>query len=308
MEVPESINWRGEEISRIMLGTVQLGMNYGIANVHGKPDQDRATAIVAAAWECGVRHFDTAQAYDDSEAVLGEALRRLGIAGEAQIGSKLSPFMDPLDLSSVEASIERSFKLLGVQQIWCMLFHDPDWLDHWDKGLGELLCRYRDTGRIRHLGASIFTPSQAPRCLDHDDMEALQVAANAWDRRMNRLGVFEMARKKDRLCCVRSIYLKGLLTLEPTAVAQKLPFAEEASKRWHALAKAWGIPPIELAVRYAMSLNWPLVVGAEDPAQVRDTVRLAQQAPLGQEAVDEIERTLEPVLSEQIVHPHHWEN
>ena len=68
------------EETRLVLGTVQLGLDYGIANENGKPTQDQATAIIQKAWDNGIREFDTAQAYVTIENVLGIALKKLGIA------------------------------------------------------------------------------------------------------------------------------------------------------------------------------------------------------------------------------------
>lgn len=57
--------------SRLVLGTAQLGMKYGIANTSGAPAKDEAFAILDAALEGGINTFDTAAAYGESEGVLG---------------------------------------------------------------------------------------------------------------------------------------------------------------------------------------------------------------------------------------------
>ena len=44
-----------DEANRLVLGTAQLGMPYGIANRSGQPDASQARAIVEAAWEAGIR-------------------------------------------------------------------------------------------------------------------------------------------------------------------------------------------------------------------------------------------------------------
>ena len=80
---------------RLVLGTAQLGLSYGIANKTGRPDQGVATAIVHEAWKNGIREFDTAQVYGDSEVVLGRALAELGISCEAKIITKIAPNLDP---------------------------------------------------------------------------------------------------------------------------------------------------------------------------------------------------------------------
>ncbi len=300
------IPWREEIVSRLILGTVQLGMPYGVANTQGRPDPAQARTIVEAAWSQGVRHFDTAQAYGESEAVLGRCLRELDIAGQASVTSKLSPALDPTDSEQIAASIERTLDRLGCGRLWCMMLHRPDWLDHWDKGLGGVLLAARKDGRVEHLGVSLIAPEDAPRCLAHPDMEVLQVAASAWDRRMVRRGVLDSAREHGQLCCIRSVYLQGLLTMPPEAVAARLPAAREASERWHALAARFGIPQKELAVRFCTMLAAPLVVGAESPEQVEESARLIRQGPLPAEILNALRDELEPVLNEKVLNPMHW--
>jgi aryl-alcohol dehydrogenase-like predicted oxidoreductase len=62
-------------LSRIGLGTVQFGQDYGIANKGGKIAQDEAFAILKEAIDCGVPLLDTASSYGDSETVIGEFLK-----------------------------------------------------------------------------------------------------------------------------------------------------------------------------------------------------------------------------------------
>lgn len=61
-------------ISKMTLGTVQLGLNYGIANNEGKPDEEKAFRILDSALASGVNCIDTAAIYGDSEKVIGKYL------------------------------------------------------------------------------------------------------------------------------------------------------------------------------------------------------------------------------------------
>lgn len=296
----------GKQAPSLVLGTVQLGLPYGIANDTGQPDQVTATAMVRAAWDEGIMHFDTAQGYMESEVVLGRALRDLGISREARVGSKLSPFMDPGDLASVEAAIERTFERLGVERLWYMMLHEPAWIDCWERGLGALLLRYVAAGRFAHVGVSLSSPNDIPRCAGNPHITIIQAPANAWDRRMERAGLFEACRRGGAVCTVRSIYLKGLLVLSPEMVARRLPAAQEPSLRWAALCERFGAGPVELAMRYARGLGLPLVVGSESPAQIRNTAHLARLDPLARADMDLIAETLDPVVHDGILDPRQW--
>ena len=290
----------------LILGTVQLGMPYGIANTHGQPDRITARRIIETALENGITHFDTAQAYGDSERVLGDILDELRAGADVRIASKLSTAIDPLDSEGVAAAVEESFNRLHVDRLWCMLLHRPAWLALWDEGLGEVLRRFRDAGRVEMLGVSLGTVHDAPAALAHPEISLLQAPCNAWDRRMAEFGLLDRARGQGKLCCVRSVYLQGLLTMLPAVVASKLPRAKEAAVRWWKLADALGASPKELAMRYALTLDAPLVVGAESPGQLAETARMARLAPLTRVEIETIAMTLDPVLDEEILEPWRW--
>ncbi|MDI9391535.1 MAG: aldo/keto reductase, partial [Synergistota bacterium] len=82
-ELPDAPKFRvpgreygGRFHSILILGTAQLGMEYGRANTSGCPSEDEAMQILKAAVNLGVTHVDTARAYRDSERRIGLFLRR----------------------------------------------------------------------------------------------------------------------------------------------------------------------------------------------------------------------------------------
>lgn len=299
--------WRGEAVPRIILGTVQLGMPYGIANTAGQPGRLAATAVVERALAAGIYHYDSAQAYGESEAVLGHAFAALGARGRARVSTKLSAALDPGDLPAIHASIASSFERLRVDRLWCLLLHQPAWLAQWHGPLGDALREYRRLGRIEHLGVSLLSPEEPQGALDNPDISVIQVPCNAWDRRAMESGLLDAARAKNKLCCVRSIYLQGLLTLSPEAVGERLPAAAAAARRWHDLLRAWGMTPPEAAVRFARTLDAPLVVGAESAAQIAETARLASLPPLPQDQVSELAAAMDPLLNREVLEPWRWQ-
>jgi aryl-alcohol dehydrogenase-like predicted oxidoreductase len=291
---------------RFVLGTVQLGMNYGIANTSGQPDEQAAVAVVRAAWTCGVRCFDTAQAYGKSEEVLGHAFSILGVSRKARVVSKLNPALDPSDRDGLLLSIENSRAALGVPELHCMMLHRAEWLDRWDEGLGQALCAARDRGLVRHLGVSVYSVEEAERALECDEIDSLQVPCNPWDQRMRTSGLIRRAREQDRTCYVRSVYLQGLLLMDPESVARKMPRAEGASRRWHQLVAEQGSTPAEMCVRFGNSLACPLVLGAESEEQVRNNAGLIASPPLDEQTCDAMLTVMAPYLDDRTRNPSLW--
>ncbi len=113
--------------AELVLGSVQLGLEYGAANRTGKPSRQAALRIVRRAADSGITKFDTARAYGDSEHRLGEALRA---RRSVRTITKLSPLADlghsaPRDKirDAVDKSISESLYALRRDRIDCLLLH-----------------------------------------------------------------------------------------------------------------------------------------------------------------------------------------
>ncbi|HCE45652.1 MAG TPA: hypothetical protein DET40_19085 [Lentisphaeria bacterium] len=302
----KTFTWRGEKISSLVLGTVQLGLDYGIANSQGRPSDEQATELVGAAWKGGISFFDTAQAYGDSETVLGKTMGALGIANSAKVISKISPALSPKDLPAISASVEESINRLGVKQLWGLMLHRTEWLDSWKEGLGELLEGMRKSGKVRYLGVSVYSPEEAKRALETEGIDMIQVPCSAWDQRMTSSGMFGLAKKMDKLCFVRSIYLQGLLLMSPDEVQKKIPSAYKASMKWCSIAREHGLTRAELAAKFAKSLDFPVVAGMENAEQAKENIKLFSARALGTRTAHEIRDALSPMLTDEIINPSKW--
>lgn len=305
-EVETALEWRGETIPRFVLGTAQLGMPYGIANPAGQPDEPAAHAIVSTAWDHGVRWFDTAQAYGDSERVLGDALTECAGGDRAAVITKLDPRLEPSDADGIRTSLVDSCRRLRVETLRGVMLHRAALLSRWQDGLGDALRRARQDGLVRYLGVSVYTVTEALAALRHPDIDMIQTPCNAWDQRMLREGVFEIAREAGKLCFVRSLYLQGALAMSPAALARRMPDARDASEHWHAISNALGVSVEALAIRFGRALGTPLVIGAESAAQVEMTAHMLSEPPLSRDVLDGLNASLAPRVHEGILNPSTW--
>ena len=56
--------------SKLILGTVQFGLNYGINNTIGKMSEDKVFELLETAYDLGIRTLDTAEAYGNAHSVI----------------------------------------------------------------------------------------------------------------------------------------------------------------------------------------------------------------------------------------------
>jgi aryl-alcohol dehydrogenase-like predicted oxidoreductase len=296
---------KNEMMSRLVLGTAQLGMPYGIANKSGKPAFSTALSIVQAAWECGITEFDTAQAYGDSEQILGRIFTELGVVQKARVTTKLkSPAVAPSPplYQSVEESLER----LNISKLECLLLHREDMLDMLDNGLKESLRTLVQRGHVRYLGVSVYSPDRARQALGYDLFDVIQIPANVLDRRFQRAGIFEMAEDRDRRIYIRSAFLQGLVLMNGEEVPEKMASVKPVLAKLDSLALQYRLSRQAIALLYLRDrfARAKIIFGAEVPEQVLQNARCWQlEAPAG--FLLELDDAF-PELDENILNPAKW--
>ena len=131
--------------NKFVLGTVQLGMKYGLHNTHGQPTKKESFSILDAALAAGIDTFDTAWAYGTAEDILGAWLRARSLAGKIRVISKMRPhalndYPDGTKAQDVvRMELEKSLARLGVKSLDGYLFHSPHYIymSHMVEGLRE---------------------------------------------------------------------------------------------------------------------------------------------------------------------------
>lgn len=264
------------QTSRLVLGTAQLGMDYGIANTTGQPVYNMAMSIVQEAWEYGLREFDTAQAYGQSERILGQVFKDLGIADDARVITKFAPDVDHSDMAAINKALETSMNKLGVESLYGLMLHREDMLELWKKGLKNNLMGIVDySGRVEHIGVSVYLPERAIQALNSDGISMVQLPANILDRRFEKAGVFELADNVGKTIYIRSIFLQGLLLMSPDTLPEHMRFVAPVLKRLNSLTRNVKLNIKELCIGYIKNAfpHCRLVFGAETPAQVRENLK-----------------------------------
>jgi aryl-alcohol dehydrogenase-like predicted oxidoreductase len=294
-------------ISRLALGTAQLGMSYGIANTTGKPEIETAQQIVSECWHAGIRYFDTAQAYGDGEVVLGRALRHIGVSSEARVVSKLPPTLQTDSVEAILNSLRVSLDRLGLERLWGVLLHREEQLDYWNGSVSEAFDLARRGGLVDRVGVSVYSPQRALQALQIPGLDVLQVPANLFDRRMREAHVFAKASAKGVAVFIRSIYLQGLALFNSQQAKETASFAVSGVTTLEQFCRANGIDQKRFAFEYARDISAEAfrIVGAETPEQVVENSRLENEPPLDSALFREWDKVW-PKDVEELVNPVCW--
>lgn len=257
-------------MSRFALGSVQFGLEYGIANESGRVGAEEVRRILSEASEFGIDLLDTAIGYGESESVLGQ----VGVKAW-KVVSKLPAVPDECtDVASwVEAQVAGSIDRLGVDSLYALLLHRPDQLFQKNgTQLFSALKRVKLSGSVEKIGISIYEPDQLARIFDGMHFDIVQAPLNILDRRIVETGWAERLKKNDVELHARSVFLQGLLLM--TGSKRPPYFA-----RWKQLLDEWdrwlneeGYTPIQACLNYAHSVETvdKIVVGVDSVVQLRE--------------------------------------
>lgn len=292
--------------SKIMLGTANFGLDYGIANRAGKVLHEEARSMVEYGLGRGMNSFDTAPGYGDSEKVLGEIFNELGVSGEdVFVSDKIPPvpevFSNREAQDFIRGSVLSSLEKLGLDFIDVCLFHREK-----DAAFLDGLLKLRDEGLVKEAGVSFYYPGPALDLIEKGFAGALQVPASALDKRFLSAGVFERAERSSVSVFVRSVYLQGLMLMQEET-PESLAGVRPVLRALRALAVKAGMGMGELALRYALSIPGAscIITGADGMKQLGENLDIAEKGPLEPGFFGEALK-LVPELPEEILLPTLW--
>ncbi|MEK9657785.1 MAG: aldo/keto reductase [bacterium] len=299
-----SFEWRGEKISQMVLGAAQLGMDYGIANQTGQPDKQEAFEILDEAFKNGVNTIDTAQAYGNSENIIGQWFdQNRDKKSSFNIISKWDAKIN--DTDQLIKSAQTSVKTLGVP-LWGIMIHDEEHLDHLDT-IYQASKVLKKQGLIKYLGASVYSVEAAKKAIISSNMDFIQVPCNAWDHRMIEGEVFELAKKNDKLCFVRSVFLQGILIMNSTKINNKAPNLSYLHQLWENESILCNSSKEEFAIEFVKKLKMPLVFGIELSKQLKSNISLLKLELNFNKYQNSIKR-FKKYLKNQEIDPRKWKS
>jgi len=249
---------------KMVLGTVQFGMDYGIANVFGKPAKQEVFKILELAWQNGVRRFDTAPGYG-SENLLGEFIAANGLQDEAIVLTKIPSLNMIADYRNfLRINIDSSLKNLGCP-IDVLFFHDAD-----DSGL--LLTDpqfFADLLRDRPLatiGISVYEPEEIEKLSGCEFELAFQFPYNVLDRR------FEKVRMPVGKRYARSIFLQGLLVSKNKLRPDTNLILIDLQTKYHNKLNEYNLNPTNFAFSFVANSETAdyVLLGVDNVHQLND--------------------------------------
>lgn len=297
-------------VSEISLGTVEIGLDYGIAasGAARRPSESESARLLHRALDLGINFIDTARAYGESEDIIGRALK--GRRSEFALCSKVLSYHDQkLDLNTLRAkvtnSVHESLRALETDAIDIMMIHSAPTEVIAQGDIAGILEDLRSAGKFRWIGASVYGEEAALKAIESGKFDCLQVACSAIDRRPEQR-VWAQALRSNIGIVARSVLLKGALTPRYQYLPDSLAALKTAVGHLQTTAERAGMNLPELSYRYLLSQALPhtALVGASDLHELESAVQFAEAGPLPGSIIERI-REIE-IENPNYLNPANW--
>lgn len=290
----------GSAAHRLALGTVQLGLPYGIRNTGARIEEQEAHDILEYAIREGIDTLDTAESYGVSEAVVGKYLRTSG--AECRIITKLGALTAE---RSLRERLEQSLSRLGRSSVYGLLAHDfsdlrarpSSWLQ-----FEEL----RGDGCVEKIGLSVYHPDEVHWARAQGwSFDLVQLPYNVFDRRFEEL--MASLDSEGVEIHARSTFLQGLFFCDPAELSVHFAPVRDTLTRLQSIARQLGEALESLLLNFCLSRSdiARVVVGVDSRAQLeRNLVAAGNLSALDGTWYEELRALV--VTDEAILVPPNW--
>ncbi len=260
---------KDSNLKKIILGTVQMGLPYGISNNLGKISLENSIEILEYAFESGIEILDSAEAYGDAHQVIG-AFHEKHPTKNFKIITKLPHQMDV----KIDEKVNGYLKDLKVNKLHALLFHSfssyKDNINNFD-----VLRKLKSDKKIKYLGVSVYTNEEIEEVILNDEIDIIQLPYNLFDNNSLRGEILKRAKAKGKIIHTRSALLQGLFFKDlndQKEIVQKLKneliLLSDISKTDNASIS-------ELALSYCLKQNSidNVLIGVDSINQLKDNIK-----------------------------------
>lgn len=306
------INVKGMDMSVFTLGTVQLGMDYGLGEHTKKPPKEAAFALLDRAIACGVNTLDTANNYGDSESIIGEWLQTKRPEERPYTITKIGSFDQRSSLAlrdDIFRQTEKCLETLGQDALDMLMVHAfEDYAQNPDV-VSRAFDEMKSQGMIRRTALSAYSRHDYG-VLSESGFDAVQIPLNVFDWGQIESGGIQKIADAGISIFTRSVFLQGLVFLKPEEVDPRMDFCVPCLKKYLALCEEFGLSPAILALSFALSAPGvsSVVLGCQTIEQLENNCELIDQTvALSPEQMERLHAAFHGI-DPRVINPGCWFN
>jgi aryl-alcohol dehydrogenase-like predicted oxidoreductase len=283
---------------KLILGTVQLGIDYGINNISGKPDNHSVFNILEAAWNNGIDTLDTADAYGDAMNLISSFHTSSGKV--FKINSKFKNVKTKTLLDKLKFDISR----LGFSKFNTIFFHSYSEYKENKHFLAHLLSA-KSNGLLELIGVSIYTNEELKVVCDDPLIDVIQLPYNLLDNDFQRGHLLALAKEKGKVIQVRSVFLQGVFFMPSDRLPNKVSTLKPWVEKIEEIVIQEGLSTEMLCLLYPASQVYidEIIIGVDKKEQlIRNLEAFKSVLPSTiKEKIDQIS-----VMPSSILYPPNW--
>lgn len=253
-------------MQKLLLGTVQFGINYGINNPKGQISKADVFDILDLAYENEIDTLDTAPIYGESEGIIGEYQTK---RKRFNIISKI-----PASVRNIKDTFNNSLKKLNIDKLYGYIFHDyPTFYNN--QKLYDELKTLKDSGKIEKIGFSLYYPEELEYLLENKvEFDLLQIPYNIFDQRFSTY--FEVLKKNNVEIHVRSIFLQGLFFKDIDSLSNYFLSIKDKLQYLKDISSKNNIPLNALCLLFGFRNNFidKIVIGVDNINHLDEDIRV----------------------------------
>jgi aryl-alcohol dehydrogenase-like predicted oxidoreductase len=248
---------------KLILGTVQFGLNYGINNTKGKPEKENVFQILSYAYESGIKYLDTAELYGNAHDLIGEFHKKYP-EKKFEIITKF-----PYEFgSTLEDKINTYLDQLRVNHLHAILFHSfESYVNHSTELKGKIK-------NVDKIGVSVYTNEQIEVVTKDININIIQIPFNLFDNINHRGNVLLKAKQKNKIIHTRSAFLQGLFFMKKDNKNKIRVKLEKELEIISNVCSKYSISVGSLALNYC--LNQPsidgVLIGVDNLSQLEENI------------------------------------
>lgn len=272
--------------SKIVLGTVQFGLQYGI-NSASRPNEDAVRNILAEATNGGITTLDTSSAYGNSEELLGECITT---NKDFRIISKY-----PKGDASVNDMFNGSLRRLKVEKLYGYLLHHFEVYKNNPKVWDEFVA-LKESGKVKKIGFSLYSPAELEFILNNKSpFDLIQVPFNIFDKKF--LPYMKELHEKGVEIHVRSSFLQGLFFKDRNALPEKLQPLRKYLLQLDEYSSETGLSISEIALNYNLQNPYidGVLIGVDNVEQLKTNLESVRDTTIDIEVDVKEQELLNPV-------------
>lgn len=193
--------------NKLILGTVQFGLDYGINNPAGKPTKEQVFEIFEQAAKAGLKVLDTADVYGNASELIGEFFANSSTRFDINTKFKVE------EGKTIEAQLHNSLQLLNTNTVNVYFYHRFDEMLEFPETLKELE-NLKSQNLIKKIGVSVYGNDEFEIAVNTPEIDAIQLPFNLLDNYSQRGELLKQAKQKGKEIQVRSVFLQGLFFKE----------------------------------------------------------------------------------------------